>query len=216
MEKLRKLTQMTEHPEQYSEEEWHENRGCAGIHTQSTHSWGDCFAGGGMDDRFDFILVSPYILYGSQKVQSINSSYRAVGHDGNSYNGQVNSPFNNAVPEEIAEALYVMSDHLPVVLDFNIKTSTGIDDYNPSESLIANVINPVRDNKLELDIFSDRDRSVTFRLYTTDGRLVSTFTEPVHDGSTKITKEFPYSSSLYFLQISDGQKQIVTRKIVKF
>ena len=199
-----------------NEEEWHSNRSCVNIHTQSTHSYGDCFAGGGLDDRFDIILVSPYILYGSQKVQSINSSYHAVGQDGSRFNGTVISPFNRDVPEEIATALFNMSDHLPVIMDLYIKTSTGIDDYNPGESLIANVINPVRDNKLELDIFSERDRTVTFRLYTTDGRLVSTFTEPVHDGSTKITKEFPYSSSLYFLQISDGQKQIVTRKIVKF
>lgn len=198
------------------EEEWHENRSCAGIHTQSTHSWGDCFAGGGMDDRFDFILVSPYILYGSQKVQSINSSYRAVGQDGNRYNGQVNSPFNNDVPEDIAEALYIVSDHLPVVLDFNIKTSTGISAYNPNQSLWANVVNPVRNNKLELDIFSDHAQTLTFRLFTTDGRLVASFVEPVRDGNTRITQEFPYSSALYFLQILDDQKQVITKKIAKF
>ena len=198
------------------EEEWHANRNCASIHTQSTHSWGDCFAGGGLDDRFDFILVSPYILYGSQKVQSINSSYHAVGQDGNRYNGEVNSPYNNAVPEEIAEALYTMSDHLPVVLDFNIKTTTGIDEYVSSHSVLANVVNPVRDNKLELNIFSDDERTLTFRLYTTDGRLITTFAEPVHEGENRITKEFPYSPALYFLQILDGQKQVITKKIAKF
>ena len=198
------------------EEEWHENRSCAGIHTQSTHSWGDCFAGGGMDDRFDFILVSPYILYGSQKVQSINSSYRAVGQDGNRFNGQVNSPANNAVPEEIAEALYNMSDHVPVVLDFYIKTSTGINAYDPDNALWANVVNPVRNNQLQLDIFSNRNQTLTFRLFTTDGRLVSTFAEPVHDGNNQITTEFPYSSALYFLQILDDQKQVITKKIAKF
>lgn len=198
------------------EEEWHANRSCASIHTQSTHSAGDCFAGGGLDDRFDFILVSPYILYGSQKVQSINSSYRAVGQDGNHYNSAINASTNHAVPEEIVDALYTMSDHLPVVLDFYIKTTTGINEYIPNHSLLANVVNPVRDNKLDLNIFSDREQTITFRLYTTDGRLLTTFVEPVHKGETKITKDFPYSPALYFLQIIDGQKQVVTKKIANF
>ncbi len=199
------------------EGEWNSNYSYRSIHTQSTHKDdNDCASAGGLDDRFDFILVSPYILYGSQKVQSINSSYHAVGQDGNRYNGDVNSPYNNAVPEEIAEALYTMSDHLPVVLDFNIKTTTGIDEYVSSHSVLANVVNPVRDNKLELNIFSDNERALTFRLYTTDGRLITTFAEPVHEGENRITKEFPYSPSLYFLQILDGQKQVITKKIAKF
>jgi hypothetical protein len=53
---------------------WNNNYNYRYIHTQSTHTYsdeGECFASGGMDDRFDFILVSPYIYYGSNGLQAI-------------------------------------------------------------------------------------------------------------------------------------------------
>lgn len=197
-----------------SEEEWHENRNCTHLHTQSTHLWGDCFAGGGMDDRFDFILVSPYILYGSQKVQAINNSYHAVGQDGMRFNSTITAPANTAVPEKVAEALYNMSDHLPVVMDLYVKNTVGIKQHTDN-SLMVNLTNPVRNDQLEIGIFSTKTQPLTFRLFCADGRQIKTFTESVESGSTRIVKEFPMQPALYFLQIINGQQQVITKKIVK-
>ena len=47
---------------------WHENETYSLYHTQSTRSGYEdaCFSGGGFDDRFDFILVSPYVYTGEK------------------------------------------------------------------------------------------------------------------------------------------------------
>ncbi len=38
--------------------DWHNNPSYADIHTQSTHTvYNNCASTGGMDDRFDFIMV---------------------------------------------------------------------------------------------------------------------------------------------------------------
>ncbi|MGB3616968.1 MAG: T9SS type A sorting domain-containing protein, partial [Catalinimonas sp.] len=39
-----------------------------------------------------------------------------VGQDGSRYNGSLNRFDNSAVPDSVAEALYAVSDHLPVEL----------------------------------------------------------------------------------------------------
>jgi hypothetical protein len=69
-----------------------------------------------MDDRFDFILVSSSIL-GETDVNYLENSYTPYGNDGDHLNQSINAGNNSAVPDEIADALYVASDHLPVYLD---------------------------------------------------------------------------------------------------
>jgi hypothetical protein len=58
---------------------WHNNSSYTVIHTQSTRTSdiGDDGATGGMDDRFDFILVSS-----SLSGRVIEGSYTAYGNDG--------------------------------------------------------------------------------------------------------------------------------------
>ncbi len=106
---------------------WHNNPAFAPIHTQSTR--GSNFGGGasgGMDDRFDQILVSSSILdtlNPAQRVHYIPDSYDAVGQDGNNYNqGLLDNLPNASVPDSIAEALFFMSDHLPVIMDLSLDT----------------------------------------------------------------------------------------------
>ena len=102
---------------------WHNNSSYANIHTQSTRSATGGFAGGaygGMDDRFDIIFTSNDVISGSSGIQYISGSYVADGQDGNHFNQAINSGTNNQVSQEIADALFYMSDHLPVSLSFNI------------------------------------------------------------------------------------------------
>jgi len=95
---------------------WHNNSGYADIHTQCPRL--DQFQGGssgGMDDRFDMILVSEHWLDGSG-LEILADTYTAYGNDGEHYNNSIIAGgFNNAVPYEIAEAIYYSSDHVPLV-----------------------------------------------------------------------------------------------------
>ena len=100
---------------------WHNNSSYTVIHTQSTRTSdiGDDGATGGMDDRFDFILVSS-----SLSGRVIEGSYTAYGNDGAHFNQSIISGTNSAVSPEIANALYYASDHLPVYADIAFGVST--------------------------------------------------------------------------------------------
>ncbi len=96
---------------------WHDGSAFAVLHTQSTHAkLGGGFASGGLDDRFDFVLVSDGLLT-SPKLSYVKNSYKAYGNDGKHLNKAVNVLPNKAVPIKIANALYEASDHLPVVIE---------------------------------------------------------------------------------------------------
>ncbi|MBL4577295.1 MAG: hypothetical protein JKX74_02410, partial [Flavobacteriales bacterium] len=101
---------------------WNNNSSFADVHTQSTRSSQniECGAPGGMDDRFDFILISDSIVNGGDRVQYMSGTYAAFGNDGNHFNQSINNLPNTAAPDSVINALYYMSDHLPVVMDLLI------------------------------------------------------------------------------------------------
>ena len=124
---------------------WHNSSSYSLIHTQSTRTTD--FGGGatgGLDDRFDFILFSDDALNGTNKVEYITSTCKAFGNDGNHLNDAlIDPPVNPDVPDSVIQALYYMSDHLPVICDLRVEAivDTTIADiviteimYNPPES----------------------------------------------------------------------------------
>jgi len=104
---------------------WHNNSAFRFIHTQSprVRSFGGG-VNGGMDDRFDFILMSMN-LSGTTGSHYVFDSYRAYGNDGNHFNDSINARPNTAVPDSIADALHYGSDHLPVYADFVFAETTN-------------------------------------------------------------------------------------------
>ena len=97
--------------------EWNNNSQFAPFHTQSTRSYSEeCFSSGGLDDRFDFILMADEIYMGFNKIKYLSNSYHAVGNDGHHFNQSIDQNGNDAVPEEVLQALFDCSDHLPVTM----------------------------------------------------------------------------------------------------
>jgi len=103
--------------------EWHSEYNYRYVHTQSTRTVANegCFSTGGLDDRFDFILTSGDILGGSKGLKFF--SYKALGQDGNRLNGSITSPANSSIPPDVANALYGMSDHIPVIMKVTYSTT---------------------------------------------------------------------------------------------
>ncbi|MBI5475231.1 MAG: hypothetical protein HY964_00675 [Ignavibacteriales bacterium] len=102
--------------------DWNNNATFKLIHTQSPRV--RAFGGGstgGMDDRFDIILTS----YSSLDNNTIVSSYKAYGNDGNHFNDSINRLPNSAVPDSVANGLHYGSDHLPVTCNFKFEKSVG-------------------------------------------------------------------------------------------
>lgn len=102
---------------------WYNNSSFAPYHTQSprTRQFGGG-ANGGMDDRFDMILMSQAIM-NSGGITYLPGTYTAYGNDGLHFNDSINRPPNNAVDQLIANALHYSSDHIPVYASFNFAPS---------------------------------------------------------------------------------------------
>ena len=108
---------------------WHNNSSYNNVHTQSTRSSTGGYAGGaygGMDDRFDIIFTSNDVMDGSSGIEYISNTYIADGQDGSYFNQSINNNNNSQVPQDIARALFYMSDHLPVSLMFSINAPLSI------------------------------------------------------------------------------------------
>lgn len=101
--------------------DWHDEVEFAAIQTQSTRSTSvGGGSGGGMDDRFDFILRGP-ALEDDEGLDLLESTYTALGQDGLHFDVSITDPPDNpVVPQAIAQALYSASDHLPVFADFQL------------------------------------------------------------------------------------------------
>ena len=194
---------------------WNNSQQFAKIHTQSTHTSSapnGCFASGGLDDRFDFILVSPNLFYGTRKVQVLPETYHALGQDGLRLNNSLTTPANNILPSEVLTAMYNFSDHLPVMCDFEIKSATKIDEY--ATSFYVNVENPVKD-KLFMQIYAENDQVCHFEIFTITGKLIDQFSEVITAGNHALSRRFDYAPSLYIIKITNPQKETIIKKIIK-
>ena len=99
----------------------------ADLYTQSTRSFtypgNNNGATGGNDDRFDFLFFNDNVINGTERVSYLANSYWAFGNDDYHFNKALIDPavstptgtLNALVPDSIAQALFDMSDHLPVI-----------------------------------------------------------------------------------------------------
>ena len=116
-----------------AEGNWHNSSVFSDVHTQSTRSSqlnGDG-AGGGMDDRFDFVLLSSPLMDHDHRVHYVEGSYENLGNTGNCFNQSILSCNNSEVDPALTGALFQMSDHLPVKLEIDVEfpLTTRSDDY---------------------------------------------------------------------------------------
>lgn len=150
---------------------WHNNATFSNVHTQSTRSGtiGDGGAFGGMDDRFDFIFVTNDVLSGANGLTYIPSTYKAVGNDGNHFNQSINSGINNSAPSNIIDALYYMSDHLPVELKLSIPLNVSVGDISLSAEWTGIFSN--HNFHFKSDI---REKQLNIFVYDVMGKLVKT------------------------------------------
>lgn len=99
--------------------------GNATKHTQSPRLASGTLVGGGMDDRFDLHLPSPAMMDGAG-LSMISGTLRPFGNDGQHYNLDINTgnntyyPSNLARSNALADDLWAASDHIPVIVDYQV------------------------------------------------------------------------------------------------
>ncbi len=105
---------------------WNNNFTFREIHTQSPHDGSDGLVGGGIDDRLDFQLVTGELL-DNEGVSYIPGSYHTFGNNGTTFNQAVNAGSNTyPVAASILDDLAHVSDHLPVVADYQLPAKMSV------------------------------------------------------------------------------------------
>lgn len=205
------------------EGEWHNgNFDFGAYHTQSTrddsNTNDDCYSGGGLDDRFDFILINKNVRDYLNGVQYKSGTYKALGQDGSATdnNSAMATTTNTAVDATTAQALFEMSDHLPVVLELEV--TQGPLSVKNEETISSIELNNPFNDELKVRISARKQlNNVSIDLYDITGQNL--FTETLSVNNTRFfsslnTKNIP--QGIYLLTISDNGKVITTEKVIKY
>ncbi len=188
---------------------WHNNYNSRYYHTQSSHSSTNCAVGGGLDDRFDFIMMSEYIKNGTNHYQYVLNSYTTVAQDGNHYNDAINFGTNNSgVPENVINAIYNMSDHLPVTMEMEVDQNTS--SVNKLSNLEVKYNNPVL-NKLVLTINSNK--ILNLQIFSIRGKLIFNTRQIFNKFENPIDLSF-LKQGMYIMRIS-GKDINLSKKFIK-
>ncbi len=196
--------------------QWYNNPAMALHHTQSTRTGShDCFVTGGLDDRYDLVLASHAIMEGYMGLHYIEDSYYALGQDGNRYNQSVIYPTNNSAPQMVIEALYGMSDHLPVIM--KIKTGEiSVNTFRPTakrQLLFFN--NPVKD-LLELRI-GNGSQSMIISLFSLNGeRLLSLPEQTLMAGEVVVFDISGLAPGIYLIRAEGRDALPFSAKMIKY
>ncbi|MDX2038445.1 MAG: Calx-beta domain-containing protein [Isosphaeraceae bacterium] len=98
--------------------------------------------GGGLDDRFDFQLMTSELMDGVG-IDFVSGTYRPFGNNGSvSVNGSINSPSNTALAGlsnrlAVLDLLTTVSDHLPVVAEYRVVQQTPTVQFSTSTSSVS-------------------------------------------------------------------------------
>jgi endonuclease/exonuclease/phosphatase family metal-dependent hydrolase len=181
---------------------WNNNSQFARFHTQSTRRYSDeCFSSGGLDDRFDFILMSDEIYMGFNRIKYVNNSYYAVGNDGNHFDQSIDQNGNSAVSPLVAEALFNCSDHLPVTLQMTVYSQLDVEE---NEAAGFEVYPNPTDGTLFVKTWYDTDDLSTYRIINLMGQTLMT------GEVTQTIDVAGLPTGIYVIQVNG-----MTRKFVK-
>jgi endonuclease/exonuclease/phosphatase family metal-dependent hydrolase len=194
--------------------DWQDNPEFAMYHTQSTRTSGGCFAGGGMDDRFDFILASPDVL-SSGGIEYINGTYWALGQDGQRLNESLIDPVNTSLPADVLNALYNMSDHLPVTLKLLATYSPAVSNAYYHKHSMGVITRGIAGTHMEISVPHARSQYLRVELFNSLGALVSQTNNWFNEGEWIYIPSKALHSGLYIIRVN-GEDFIVSEKIVRF
>ena len=194
---------------------WHNSRSFSDIHTQSTHrSSNGCTSTGGMDDRFDFILISEYIKNGSNNIEYLPNSYETIGQDGNHYNQAINDGSNNSAPIIVIDALYEMSDHVPVSLKLRLNTTSIAELENNNISLTHIYPNPSYELvNISYKLSKNSDVSIGIYDVTGENLYIKTVTnQSIGSYTLKLNvKDLGLKEGLYLVKINNSFKKLIIK-----
>ncbi|MFN3951229.1 MAG: endonuclease/exonuclease/phosphatase family protein [Thermaurantimonas sp.] len=195
---------------------WFNNSTLAFTHTQSTRlnqTNNNCFVGGGLDDRYDMILITDPIRTESRGIRYVSGSYKIPGNDGLRFKNFITSTSpvpNQSVPPAVLTALYENSDHLPVYLDFTIVRSnlSVRDSYQKNWKWNANYT----EGTLRLFFSGELPERVNISITDLTGRILIQ-SDHIMDGSNELAIKTMIPNGIYIVNVNESG-HIRSKKIV--
>lgn len=194
---------------------WFNNHLVAKYHTQSTRTvFHNCFIAGGLDDRFDMILLSRSLLLGDQGLRYVSGSYKVTGQDGHRLNESLISPANNSAPGTLIDALYNMSDHLPVSLQLVTRKLPPTPDAISDQGVRILFNNPVS-NILNMQLFG-LSGLANISIYAVSGTMVYS-TQPgfIYDGIQLQINLSNLVQGIYIIRVESESNKPVNKMMIK-
>ncbi len=179
---------------------WQDDPNFAYLHSQSTRLSNVGFgggAGGGLDDRFDFILVSENMLQ-NPEMHYVEDTYKSFGNNGNCLNNRIDSPdCDGFYSQALRDRLYLMSDHLPIVMQLQTnQTFLSTPDFSAT-NLIQFPSGNISTNYLNIQVDSSIQQDIAFDVYNVLGQKMATI---VNNNSIIYTLDISsYASGIYYL-----------------
>lgn len=189
---------------------WNNNASFKDVHTQSTRTATESDGGstGGLDDRFDWIFANDRVMNGLSKVRYIPGSYKVVGNDQNHFNLAINAaPANTSAPTAVINALYNMSDHLPVYMELAIGNDVGLSEY--TSNLPGTNVKWVYTPWLPaINFLLDAQTPGTFtaNVYDIMGNLVQSKTIEVNEGENTLSFDMQNAAKGQYLLKLQGKQ----------
>jgi len=185
------------------------------IHTQSTRASNTGLidqsgSTGGLDDRFDFIMLSENFTT-SSNLYYVNGSYESVGNNGNCYDNTLSDPTcSGPYSQSLRTALTEFSDHIPVVLEIETPENTL------STTTFSQNILILKNNLIETTLHFNVQPNSTIeilRIFNTQGQLIKTI-----DLRNEINESFQIdvqhlSKGIYYISAQNLTKPIKFVKI---
>ncbi len=189
---------------------WHNNYDIRSYVTQSTHTdYSQDYVSGGLDDRFDFLILSEN-LFNNSHLHYVNNSYKSYGNNGNCFNRAINSSdcSGTAYDTTLRNHLYTMSDHLPVVL--TLESNQTLHVKEGISNLHCHIIgsNVVRE---QLRIFTDILSNTKVTIYNNLGQAVINNENYQNEEYINVSS---LKNGLYWIQVS-YPNSVKTLKFVK-
>jgi hypothetical protein len=142
--------------------------------TRATTEPNSCGTTGGAKDWYDHILLSPWIVNGTDNVTYLSNSYATIGNNGNragiSVNDSTTHGKNTSAPDDVINALFEFSDKYPVEVTLLVNPLLAVKNIQTVPGSIK-VNNPVENNFMTIH-FADflKGQNITMNMYDVCGR----------------------------------------------